>query len=282
MAEKGKRIGYVDHELENFHSNVYLKILRGELKDRGFEVAGCTATNKETGKAWAAKNQVPWFDSVAAMNDHVDCYAVLAPGNPETHLALCEQTFPFRKTTYVDKTFAPNTATAKNIFALAKKHKVAMQTSSALRYTAVQAFAREVGRENVRHMVAWGPGRSFGEYAIHPVEMVVSCMGAEAVGLMRRGTGNQSQLLVNFTGDRTAVINVYISAKTPYAASVTTDAETRYFAADTGRIFVDMAIAFLELFASGTPNIPPEETLAIMRILDAAADPRALKRFVSL
>jgi len=59
-----KRIGFVDHNLDNFHANVYLKLLRGELADRGFTVAGGTGAIATESRAWSEANDVPWFDSV--------------------------------------------------------------------------------------------------------------------------------------------------------------------------------------------------------------------------
>src|SRR5437764_129473 len=108
-----KRIGFVDNKLENFHANVFLKAYRDTLKSRGATVAGCFALDADNGKAWAAHNDVPYFNSVEALNDHVDAYMILAPSNPELHLKLAEMVFPFGKTTYVDKTFAPDLATAQ-------------------------------------------------------------------------------------------------------------------------------------------------------------------------
>ncbi len=280
--ESQKRIGYVDYKLENFHANIYLKILRGELKERGYTVAGCTAARAKESRGWAETNQVPYYDSVAELNEHVDVFMVLAPSNPEAHLAMCEQVLPCGKTTYVDKTFAPDLATAQRIFALADQHGCAMQTTSALRYTNVQSCVNDIGKANVRHMVAWGGGGSFGEYAIHPVELVISCMGPKVESLMRRGTGRQSQLLLNFTGGRTAVINVYVNAQTPFAASVTTNAGTQQFTVDDSRLFVDTAAGILDFFDAGRPNIARAESLAVRSILDAADSPQALKGFVEL
>jgi predicted dehydrogenase len=279
----GKRIGFVDYKLENFHANVYLKAFRGPLKDRGWTVAGAWSTDVTDGKAWAAHNDVPWYDSPAALNEHVDAYMILAPSNPELHLGLCQQVFPFAKTTYVDKTFAPDLATAKQIFALADRHKTATQTSSALRYTNVQEHVKSAGgKAAVKHMIAWGGGSSFGEYAIHPVELVISCMGPDATALMRRGTGDYSQLLINFSGGRTGVANVYTRGETPFAAGVTTEKETKILVPELNQIFVDQAAAVLDLFEAGKPNIDRSESLAIRRILDAAEDPAALESFVNL
>ena len=277
-----KRIGFVDYKLENYHANVYLKALRGPLKGRGWTVAGAWAADAADGKAWAQKNEVPYFDTPAALNERVDAYMILAPSNPELHLELCRQVFPFGKTTYVDKTFAPDVATAERIFALADQNRCATQTSSALRYTDVQAHVRSLGAGAVRHMIAWGGGTSFGEYAIHPVELLISCMGADATGLMRRGTDDFSQLLINFAGGRTGVANVYTTGETPFAASITTDADTRFFTPSLDQIFVDQAAAVLDLFETGKPNVDRRETLTIRRILDAAEEPAALNGFVAL
>ena len=282
MSQTSKRIGFVDYKLDNFHANTYLAAFRNQLKGRGYEVAGCTAMAAEEGRAWAAQNGVPYYASVAEMNPHVDVYAVLAPSNPEVHLELCRQVLPFGKVTYVDKTFAPDLATAQRIFALADQHGTAMQTTSALRYTNVQAYVKQVGADAVKHMVTWGGGRSFEEYAIHPVELLLSCMSAQATGLLRRGTGQFSQLLINFTHGRTGVVNVYVDADTPFAAAVSTSKQTRLLTVDDSTLFIDMAAGMLDFFASGTPAIARAESLMIRRILDVAGQPEALDHFVPL
>ena len=282
MTNTAKRIGFVDDALENFHANVYLAAIRNELKARGYIVNGCTALQADAGRVWATKNHVPYYEDVAQLNAQVDYFVVLAPSNPDVHLELCRQVLPFSKVTYVDKTFAPDLATARQIFALADQYRTAIQTTSALRYTNVQDYVRQVGAQAVRHMVTWGGGRSSEEYAIHPVELMISCMGAQAVSLMRRGTGVDSQLLINFAGGRTGVVNVYTNADTPFAAAVTTARQTRLFTVDDSKLFIDMASAILDLFDTGTPSIEQAESLMIRHILDVAQQPEALERFVPL
>jgi predicted dehydrogenase len=281
-APKGKRIGFVDDDLNNYHANVFLQALRGPLKARGFVVAGCTGLKKAEGRAWAEKNNVPWFDSAAALNEAVDFYMVLAPSTPETHLELSRWVAPFGKPIYVDKTFAPNFQTAEQIFALADAHKAPLQTTSALRYTNVQEEVRKLAPAQVEHMITWGGGGTFAEYAIHPLELLISVMGHEAMALMRRGTEPRSQLLINFSGGRTGVANVYTRGNTPFAASITTGKGTKYIEVDVSKIFVENMAGLLDFFEAGKTNIDRRESLAIMRILDTAADPRALKEFVPL
>jgi predicted dehydrogenase len=278
----GRRIGFVDRNLDNFHSRTYLRILRENLKDEGFTVAGAFALEVEASRRWATENKLPFFENVAALAEQVDAFAILAPSNPELHLQLCESVFPYGKPTFVDKTFAPDAATAEKIITLADRHKTAVQTSSALRYTAVQDYANKVGRENVQHMVTWGGGSSFEEYVVHPLELAVSCLGHDIVELMRRGTGQQSQLLLNFTGGRTAVVNLYANARTPYAAAVTTGKDTKYVPVDTKVLFVNATRGLIDFYNAAEPQIDRRETMTIMRIIDAARKPAALEKFVKV
>jgi predicted dehydrogenase len=276
------RIGFVDHVLDNFHANVFHDVISKQLKDRDFVVAGCTANDAPAGRIWAAAHEVPYFDDVHQLAEAVDCFMILAPSNPETHWEMCQRVFPFGKPTYVDKTFAPDSTVAAQIFALADRHRAPIQSSSALRYTTVQQHAKQLGRDSIRHMVVWGGGRSFEEYAIHPVEMLVSCMGPQARRLMRRGSETQAQLLIDFDDDRTAVANVYCDSATDFAATITTSRETVHLKVATDTLFVDAAAGILDFFDAGTPLIDRAETMAIRTILDAALNPTASQAFISL
>jgi len=278
----GRRIALVDLNLENYHANVFLEALRGPLKDRGFSFAGATGMKTNESRAWAEKNHIPFFEDDAGLNAAVDYFMILAPSNPEVHLDLCRRIFPFRKPTYVDKTFASDYATALKIFALADEYGTSIQTTSALRYTNVQAEVLKAAPPKVEHMIAWGGGGSFDEYAIHPLELLISVMGHEATALMRRGTEERAQLLIDFSGGRTGVANVFPKTNTPFAASFTTDKGTRYVEVDVAKIFANNLSAILDFFSSGRPNIDRRQSLALMRLLDLARDPRAREGFVKI
>jgi predicted dehydrogenase len=278
-----KRIAFVDYKLDNFHANTFSAAIREPLKERGYTIVAAHSLDHASGRAWCEKKNIPYIEDPQQLAQVADVFMILAPSHPETHLDLARKILPFGKPTYIDKTFAPDLATAKQIFELADQHRTPVQTTSALRYTAVQAEAKKLGgRDAIKHMIAFGGGSSFAEYAIHPVEMVVSIMGPDASGMMRRGTGDYSQLLVNFSNDRTAVINLYVPGNTPYAATLTTAAGTHYMPVDLKTLFVDMASAILDFFDKGEPNIDRNETLAVRRILDAAADSRVLREFTAL
>lgn len=261
------RIGIVDFQLDNFHANTIMKLLRSELARRGFLVAGATALDRAGGIAWCNNRQVAWFDSVAELDAHVDCYMILAPSNPEFHLQLCEQVFPCGKATFVDKTFAPDLTTARQIFQLADVHHVAVQTSSALRYTAVQTTVSQLV-EPVESLSVWAGGATFAEYGIHPVELVVSCLGGDVLDVLRLGSGPHFQLLLRFAGERAAMIDFAEGVDAPYAAAITTRSSTKFVPIDLTDLFRDATNAMLDFFATGTSQVDRAESLAVRKILD--------------
>ncbi len=102
-TSKGLRIGFVDNKLDNFHANAFLKAFRGAPEERCATVSACYALDAAAGRAWAEKNEVPFYDDATAMNEAVDAYMILAPSNPEKHLEFCQRVFMFAKPTYVTK-----------------------------------------------------------------------------------------------------------------------------------------------------------------------------------
>ena len=51
QAGPPKRIGFVDDNLDNYHARVYLEVLRGPLKDRGYVVSGATSLQHDKSRA---------------------------------------------------------------------------------------------------------------------------------------------------------------------------------------------------------------------------------------
>jgi hypothetical protein len=88
------------------------------------------------------------------------------------------------------------------------------------------------------------------------------------------------QLLIGFSGGRTAVVNVYVNAL--LAATLTTAKGTGHVPVDGSRMFTNMAGAIPDLFECGTPNIDRRDSLVIRRLLDLAGKPAALRRIAKV
>ncbi len=276
-----KRIGFVDHRLDNFHAEVYLKAVRGPLAHRGYEVAGATALLAEPSRQWADERGVPYYDCVERLGAAVDHMIVLAPSRPDLHLGMCRQVFPLSLSTFVDKTFAPDESVAREIFALADAHATPVQTTSALRTTAVQRHVRQLDSP-LQSLIVFSSGASFDEYGIHPVELAVSCLGPEAEAIMRLGPASHPQWILRFSGDRTAIIDFNAMSEVPYSAVVSTERGHEHVPIDGSRLFIEAGASILDFFDAASPLIDRRESLVVRRILDRAMDVEACGRFASL
>lgn len=276
-----KHIGIVDYQLDNFHARVYLAAVRGPLAARGYEIVGATAWDELSSRSWATDNGVEYFASVAELAAKVDHFMVLAPSNPELHLEMCEEVFRFGKPTFVDKTFAPNLEVARKIFALADTFNVPVQTSSALRSSVVQEEMDKIS-EPLRSMFITAAGPTFSEYGIHPLELAVSCLGSEVSAVMHLGPNDHPQVILQFLGKRTAIIDFNSRAEIPFAATLITDSCVKHLEVDTDRLFVDAAASILDFFDAAEAQFNRAESLIIRQLLDVLDRELPPCQFISL
>jgi len=261
-----KSIAFIDHDIDNWHANTFARLIKES--DRDFRLAAIFANRKDNAEEWAARQGVRCVDSIADLKELADFVMVLAPSNPETHLALCEEAFRLGKPTYVDKTFAPDPSTAEAIFELADAANIPVQSASVLRYTEVQEFCQSAPENKPDFVATWGGGADFQEYIIHQVEMVVSLLGPDFEGLRVERLAHITRIDLAFRGNRAASIHMAAPSEIAFSATVSNPQSTRSFVVDEGRLFVSGLNGILDFFEQGCARIDRRETLAIMRILD--------------
>ncbi|MFZ4775160.1 MAG: Gfo/Idh/MocA family protein [Terrimicrobiaceae bacterium] len=261
-----KTIAFIDHDIDNWHAKTFARLIAES--NSGFRLGGICATRKENAREWALRNDVPCVDSIPELEGLADYIMVLAPSNPETHMDLCRAAFQLGKPTYVDKTFAPDEATALSIFEMADAAGVPVQTSSVLRYTKVQDFCHSSPENKPDFVDTWGGGSNFQEYIIHQVEMVVSLLGPDFEGLRIEELAHLTQIDLAFGGHRAASIHMTAPSEIPFLAVTSNPLMTRSFVVDEGRLFVSGLNAILDFFSKGHAVIDRKETLTVMRILD--------------
>ncbi|MBR6762875.1 MAG: hypothetical protein IKM13_03900 [Clostridia bacterium] len=116
-----KKIGFVDLYISEWHANNYPAWIKSAAEKLGldYKVAYAWAMQEvspvdgRTTDEWCEAFGVEKCDTLEELCEKSDVILLLAPSNPEVHLALAERVFPFGKPTYVDKTFAPDLDTAK-------------------------------------------------------------------------------------------------------------------------------------------------------------------------
>ncbi len=269
-----KKIGFVDYYLSEWHANDYPARLARINAEMGLDYELAYAWAEEyispvdgvNTDQWCEKYGVERCATLAELCEKSDVIVVLSPDNPEKHLGYAEEVLKYGKRTYIDKTFAPDLRTAKQIFALGEQYGTPFFSSSALRY------ATELNQyENCRQIITGGAGNNFAIYAIHQIEMVVKKLGTGAQKLRAEKFGAQIYLHVTYGDDRTATMIFARSLRFSAYMADGVQGGVRPVRAEVTSPFFDGLIAdMLHFFETGEISFDPTETLEVMKIREGA------------
>ncbi len=266
------KIGFIDYYLSEWHANNYPTWFQ-QIKELGekFQVAYAYAEIDKspldgvTTDEWCEKYGVQKVNSIQELCEKSDFIVILAPSNPETHLHLCREAFRYGegKRMYIDKTFAPDLTTAKEIFVLAEQHGVKFFSTSALRYCSDYKDLKLVKSIST----AYG-GSNLEEYIIHQIESIVKVMGVRAEKLKAEKDGDTVNYEVVFSDGRSAFMS-YNSNHWYHAKIEFTDGSIWEQDLASGH-FVYLSEKILRFFDSGEIDFDTLQTLDVMAIRDKA------------
>lgn len=264
-----KKIGFVDYFISEWHANNYPAWIDRIAADMGvdYKVAYAWAELETspvdgiTTTEWCEKFGAEKCDTIDELCEKSDVIVILAPSNPETHLRYAEAVLGYGKRTYIDKTFAPDAATAKEIFSLGEKYGTPFFSTSALRY-ATELDAVDAPDS----LLVTGGGSNLPEYFIHLGEMVVKKMGAVKCV---KATANGSQWIIQAKTASGKDATMIWGSSMPYGAYMTKDGKETWKSLKSP--FFDGLIAdMLNFFETGKASFDPSETLEVMALRDAA------------
>lgn len=275
-----KKIGFIDYFLDEWHANNYPQWIRESCKASGkdWDVAYAWADTDKPGgldtAAWCRKFGVEPAASIEEVVERSDYLILLSPDNPEHHERLAAVPLASGKPVYIDKTFSPDLASGKRIFAMAEAGGTPMFSTSALRFA--KEFAgypdSTVNRDTLEYVAAFGPGR-FDNYAVHQLEMIVTLMGAGARRIKNLSTEHGRLLVVDYGEGRMASMQ-QMSAN-PFHAALQLKNGEGVFIEQCSDFFQRLIEAMLRFFETREPAVPKEETLEVMALLETGA--RALE-----
>ncbi len=268
-----KRIGFIDLYINNWHANNYPAWFRTAKRADEFELGYAYEETPAPGSPsledWCAKNGMRPAHDIETVVANSDCLCVLAPNNPEAHDRLAALPLAAGKPLYMDKTFAPDKATAARFFETARRHGTPLMSTSALRYgEEFVAMRKRFGQTRPVHVTATGGGRSFGEYSIHQIEMVVVALGLGARSVVRLpGCATELYSVRYADGVRSALLTYNPKAD----FTLTAFGEDRVDGAPGAtNMFPHLIDAMLEFFATGASLVPEAETIEVAAIREAA------------
>lgn len=260
-----KKIGFVDYRIDEWHANNYPGWIKAANEKAGLDytIAYAYATENapdgRTTDEWCKDFGVTKCETIEELCEKSDCILVLAPSNPETHLAFAEAVLPYGKPTYIDKTFAPDTETALKIFALAEKYHTPLFTSSALRY------ATELDElKGCKNVITCGGGSNAPEYIIHQTEMVIKLVKDEPVRFEAHTQGAQCVFRAEFAKG-TAATMVYARSLPFAVCGEAQDGKERHSVVQSDT-FGGLIADILRFYESGEPSFDRSETINVMRL----------------
>jgi len=265
-----KKIGFVDYYISEWHANHYPEWIAqaGEALGTDYEVAYAWAELETspldgvTTAQWCEKFGAVPCTTIAELCEKSDVIIVLAPSDPQKHLQYASEVLPFGKRTYIDKTFAPDYATAKAIFDIAEAHNTPFFSSSALRYASELA-----GIAPLKSMILTGGGSNFNEYSIHLVEMMVSLLKNPVEKVKVEAVGQQ--LLCRAISENGTQAALVYSPGASYTI-VAQQADGKFYKQNiASAFFVALLQDIIRFFETGVNSFDPKETLEVMRVRDA-------------
>jgi len=261
-----KKIGFIDYYLDEWHANNYPKFFQQWTE--GFEVAYAWGQidkpNGLTSKQWGEKYGVQVLDTMEEVIEKSDVLVVLSPDNPEKHVELCEKPLKSGKPTYIDKTFAPTLAEAKQIFAMAEAGNTPCYSSSALYY----ASEYDAPRQKAVSMIdSWGPGE-YEQYSVHQLEPIVSIIPDAPVRVMSIGTPEFPAIVVEFAGGQRAKVAVW-RTNGNFCMNIGYQDGTGEHIDVTSNFWEDCTRAMAKFFADPVPAVSHENTLRVISIIEA-------------
>ena len=271
MNQNTKKIGFVDLYISEWHANNYPVWMREIAKTLGYDYEIAYAYAEEdvspvdgrTTAEWCEQFGVTACATIGELCEKSDCIVILAPSNPEAHLRLAAAVLPYKKRTYIDKTFAPDAATAREIFRIAEQYGTPFFSTSALRFSEELDLVKDPTLG-----VTTGSGRSADEYIVHQAEMVVKKLGIGADAVRATDLGNALCFHVRYGDGRSAQMT-YSKGSLPFTVYLAGDAGTKYSSVKSD-FFKILMKEILVFFETGDLPFDPVETDEVMRIREAA------------
>ncbi len=261
------KIGFIDYYLDEWHANNYPQWIQEVSNGRhkvcyGYALID-SPRNGMTTAQWCKEYGVEQCTTIEEIIDKSDVLVVLSPDNCEMHEQLSQLPLRSGKPTYIDKTFAPDAATAKRIFAVAEQYGTPCYSTSALRYASEY---EDVNTATVKAINCWGGG-NFEIYSIHQLEPLMMLMKAPAKRVMYLPGERWLTLTIEFEDGRYGTISQFEDGS-PFVTNVCCSHGNKLLTIQSN-FFNTFIRQLVDFFETGVVKVEHEETITIMAVREA-------------
>lgn len=241
-------------------------------------VEGFTKTLRE-------KYSVQMMETPEAVAEAVDLLFITSVDG-RVHREQFERTVKFGRPTFIDKPLTVSVADAEAIVRTANMAKVPVMSCSSLRYADELVNAVGGKRETVigcdtfgpLSEVATQPGLFF--YGVHAVDMLVSVMGHGCTEVVAMHTAAGDVLTLAWPGGRTGSVRLSKDGHGKYGCTLHRKTGAQFVDAAAGKrpAYASMLEAILRSLPQGKSDVPADEMLDTIRIIEAANSARETGR----
>ena len=272
-----KRIGLVDYFLDEYHAHEAFNSIKRYNEEHGTDwqiyaaygeidhIGGLTTAE------FCAQHGIKVASTIAELVAEVDGIMILAPDNSEKkeEYAMAVMSCA-NKPVFMDKTFTDSYASAVRIFDKAAETKTPLYSSSSLR------FASElVGFDSCKSVLAFGSGVDMVDYAVHYLEIAISCMGVGISCVRWEARGEQEWVHLTYGDGRQATLVISMGAYLGFHVFLADKNGTTANLPIQSNIFYNQMQDIVRFFETGVASFDKAETLELMKARDAILESKA-------
>jgi predicted dehydrogenase len=226
------------------------------------------------------------IEEVAAESDAI----LLESVDGRVHLPQFRILAPYGKPVFIDKPMTVSLSDAQAIADLAKQHRVPFMSASSLRFSEpLQAALADEAKGSIFGVDTYGPMAivptqpGFFWYGIHSIEMLFASMPGkpQRVSVM---TNDDYDVITSVWDDgRIGTVRGNRKGNNGFGVLIHRQKGTQYIDAKAAKpYYASMLERIMEMFHGGESAVDIEETLSIIRFIEAANESRATGKAVEL
>jgi len=215
-------------------------------------------------------------DSIEELCKKVDA-VLLESVDGRPHLNQVRPVFAAKKRVFIDKPFAASYADAREIVRLSRESGTPFFSSSSLRFANdLQAMKRDEKIGAMLGAFTYGPAPTEPHhpdlfwYGIHAVEMLYTLMGPGCESVTRVHTDGADVVVGKWKDGRVGTVRGVRDGKQDYGAVAFGAKANLATPTPMKSDYRELLVEIVKFFQTGSPPIPPEETLEMMAFMEAA------------
>lgn len=229
-------------------------------------------------------------DTIEEVADHCDAILVESVDG-RVHLEQVSILAPFKKPIFIDKPLCLRSTDALEIVKLSERYGTPIMSSSALRFAQDLRRALATGdKGNIigadcfgpMEMVETQPGYFW--YGIHTIEMLYTILGCGSQHVTAFSNQDTDLIISKWKDGRIGTVRGNRLGNYHFGAVIHFEKGNEYVQIDSSQkpFYASLLEQILMFFNSGETNIPVNETMEIIRFIEAANESRETGKSVSV